>query len=106
MRQPVERVASIGVGFGESGVGRSIRLRPDHSPRTWIAGKDAAARLGRRVWIIEWDAANRDLEVGLHLLFHRARAIPMGERKAPVDLRFLAVLRREEVVELLFGIDL
>src|SRR3954447_7222800 len=94
------------MGFRKAGFGRSIRLRPDHSPRTGIARKDALTGLRRRVWIIEWNAANRDLEVCLHLLFHGAGAVPVGEREAAVDLRFFPVLRREEVVELLFGIDL
>ena len=56
--------------------------------------------------IVEGNAADRDLQVVLDLLFHFARAIPMGEGKAAVDFRFRRILRGEEIVELFLRIDL
>ena len=41
--------------------------------------------------IVERDAADRDFQVVLDLLFDFARAIPMGEREAAVDFRFRRV---------------
>ena len=64
---------------------------------------------GSRFWrtgrIVERNAANRDFQVVLDLLFDFARAVPMRERKATVDLRLGGILRREEVVEFFLRID-
>ena len=64
-----DRVLSAAVG---SDHGQSVRLCPEDAARAGFAGNDALAPLRRVGRIVEGDASDRDLQVTLDLLLHRA----------------------------------
>src|ERR1700736_1783737 len=55
--------------------------------------------------IVERNAADGHLKVSLDLLFDLARAVPMRQREAAMDFRFVPVFWRKEIIEFLFRVD-
>src|SRR5581483_7187857 len=81
----------------------SIRLRPKHAP----LARASAAAYARSVFLrrVEWDAADRDLQILFDFRFAIGRAAPVRASEAAVDFRLAVVLRCKKLVKLLARSD-